>query len=191
MAAKGSVNSGAGSRVRAVSVRAVSMRTVSGSRRRPAVSGRPAGSAGAGAAGRGGASAGAGWFCGVRFLWGVRFFGGAAAAPATVAPPSQAGTLSASAPPRDRRPVEVLGRDEQLLVSRATALGGHDRPGRISAAPVVDGLAPAVGVDRRLRPGVVRREVGDRVPPVRDDAGRVDPLVARAVDRLGGVLVDS
>ena len=94
-----------------------------------------------------------------------------------MAPPSQPGTLSASLVGGGLvgggKCVEVLGRDEQLPAAQATALGGHGRPGRVG------GLALAVGVVRRLRPGLVRRGLGDRVPPVRDDAGRLDPLVGR------------
>ena len=134
------------------------------------------------------------WFCGVRFFGGVRFFwrhgrrGGDRGAPEPARHALRlvigAGSSGAGSS-RIGKGVEVLGRDEQLPVARATALGGHDRPGRVG------GLAPALGVVRRLRPGLVRRGLGDRVLPVRDAAGRLDPLVEPAVDRLGGVLLDS
>ena len=156
---RGSVNSGAGARVRAGSV----------SRRSAAVSERPGGSAGAGAVPTDGVSAEGGarsgsagacrWFCGVRFFGGVGFFcrsdrrGGERGAPE---PARHALRLVIGGGlvgvglrigPRIGKGVEVLGRDEQLPVARATALGGHDRPGPVG------GLAPALSVVRRLRGG--------------------------------------
>ena len=151
---KGSLNSGAGARVRAVSA----------SRRSAAVSERPGGSAGAGAvpadgapadggaarSGSAGASGGAGAPAGSaasRFFGGVRFFRGSRRGGDRGAPEPARHALRLRA---SRSGSSGSGRASRSSVAtnscssaRATALGGHDRPGRVGGLASRGGRRPA------------------------------------------------
>ena len=157
---RGSVNSGAGSRVRAGPGRGGRPRC-----RTEACAGRASGTARRRRAasrrlGRGGVRG-----CGVRFLGGRRFVvRRTGAAGATVAPPSRPGTLSASGSGPDRRgrasvAIERTGRRRAGRRRRCGRCLGRGAAGRA----VVGGLAPAWSSTGGSRPGSVRRELGDRV----------------------------